>query len=161
MGKRSSFFDLPAPVQREIEQRLAAAGFKGYVQLAEDLRARGFAVSKSALNRVGMKLEARVTELRCLKLAGEGLSAAPASTAARTPTRLKTIGARLRFERARLGFSQSEIAQRAGIPLSTYKKYELDVAKPGGIALARIGLIGIDLTWLLTGQVIVNQWSAA
>ncbi len=44
------------------------------------------------------------------------------------------------------------MAAAAGIPFETYKKYEGDVSVPGGDALGGLGLLGIDLTWLLTGS---------
>lgn len=44
------------------------------------------------------------------------------------------------------------MAEKAGIPIQTYKKYESDKITPGGDALASLGLLGIDLTWLLTGR---------
>ena len=63
-----------------------------------------------------------------------------------------SVGQRLKAIRARLGKSQEEMALAAGIPLDTYKKYEGDSRTPGGDALAGLGLMGIDLTWLLTNQ---------
>jgi hypothetical protein len=49
---------LPLPIQREVEERLAAAGFGGYVALQDDLRRRGYRISKSALHRFGKELKA-------------------------------------------------------------------------------------------------------
>lgn len=70
---------------------------------------------------------------------------------AATNSLLQTIGARLKAMRARLGKSQEEMAAAAGIPLDTYTKYEGDKRTPGGDALGGLGLMGVDLTWLLTG----------
>lgn len=44
------------------------------------------------------------------------------------------------------------MAERAGIPHDSYVKYERDGSLPGSDALAGLGLMGIDLTWLLTGR---------
>lgn len=57
------------------------------------------------------------------------------------------------------------MAAKAGIPIQTYKKYESDKITPGGDALAGLGLLGIDLTWLLTGRGgdemgLARAWSA-
>lgn len=63
-----------------------------------------------------------------------------------------SIGQRLRAARAQLGRSREEMAATAGIPMETYAKYERDQRVPGGDALAGLGLLGVDLTWLLTGR---------
>lgn len=63
-----------------------------------------------------------------------------------------SIGARLKAARAKLGRSQKDFAEAAGIPLDTYVKHERDQSIPGGDHLAGIGLLGVDLTWVLTGQ---------
>jgi len=47
--------------------------------------------------------------------------------------------------------SQEEASSAAGIPIDTYRKYEADSRSPGSEALAGMALLGIDLTWLLTG----------
>ncbi len=59
---------------------------------------------------------------------------------------------RLRAARTKLGLSQKQMAESAGIPHDSYVKYERDGALPGSDALAGFGLMGIDLTWLLTGR---------
>lgn len=63
-----------------------------------------------------------------------------------------SIGERLKAVRARLGKSQEEMAAAAGIPIDTYRKYENDSRTPGGDALGGLGIMGVDLTWLLTGH---------
>lgn len=65
---------------------------------------------------------------------------------------LATVGERLRAVRAQLGKNQEEMAAAARIPIDTYRKYEGDARVPGGDALGGIGLLGVDLTWLLTGR---------
>lgn len=58
MGRASTIARLPATVRREIDQRLLAGGFGGYVELANELRARGYAkVSKTGLHRYGQALK--------------------------------------------------------------------------------------------------------
>ncbi len=44
------------------------------------------------------------------------------------------------------------MAAAAGIPLDTYKKYEGDTRAPGSDALRGLGIMGVDLLWLLTGK---------
>jgi len=55
-----------------------------------------------------------------------------------------------------LGKSQEEIADAAGIPLSTYKKYESetdgDSRVPGGEALAGLMRAGVDIEFVLIGK---------
>jgi transcriptional regulator with XRE-family HTH domain len=63
-----------------------------------------------------------------------------------------TIGARLKEVRKRLGTAQATLAQRAGIPLGTYKKYEGDERSPGSDALAAFYVAGININWLVTGE---------
>ena len=67
MGRLNSITRLPTAVQTEIDERLAAAGFSGYVALSDDLRHRGYAVSKSALHRYGMVREKRLQMLRAAR----------------------------------------------------------------------------------------------
>jgi SOS-response transcriptional repressor LexA len=61
----------------------------------------------------------------------------------------RTLGQRLREQRAELGMSQEEIAKKAGIPLDSYKKYELDRSAPGAKAIAGLARAGIHLARLL------------
>ena len=56
MCQVSRFSRLPVLVQREIEERIVAAGFGGYVALESDLRGRGYRISKSVLHRFGQNL---------------------------------------------------------------------------------------------------------
>ena len=62
------------------------------------------------------------------------------------------IGDRLKAARKHLGLSQATIAERTGIPLGTYKKYEGDERSPGSDALTALGKTGINLNWLLSGE---------
>ena len=53
------FSRLPVEVQREIEQRLIENGFSEYVRITEELKRRGYRISKSSLGRIGKQLKAR------------------------------------------------------------------------------------------------------
>jgi len=64
MGRRSSINSLPAGVRAEIDARLVDNGFAGYTPFADELRHRGFDVSKSALQRYGAVLEKRRQMIR-------------------------------------------------------------------------------------------------
>lgn len=68
------------------------------------------------------------------------------------PAADSSVGGRLKAARARLAKTQKEMAEAAGIPFHSYQKYEMDSSMPGGQALAGLALLGIDLTWLLTGR---------
>ncbi len=68
MPPRSKVHALPPELKEWLDNELIARGFGDYVQLAEDLKARGADVSKSALQRYGSPFEQRMAQL---KLAGE------------------------------------------------------------------------------------------
>ncbi len=74
MSRVSAIDRLPAAVRTEIDRRLIGNGFSGYVELANDLRKRGFnKISKSGLHRYGQQVERRVQLARVreqLELAG-------------------------------------------------------------------------------------------
>jgi DNA-binding XRE family transcriptional regulator len=65
-----------------------------------------------------------------------------------------SIAARLRAFRTARGLTQSALASEAGIPLSTYKKYESGFrgSKPGGLAVAGLFNAGVNANWLLLGD---------
>lgn len=67
MGRLNSITRLPDDVQEEIDERLIAAGFGNYEGLSDELRHRGYAVSKSALHRYGAALEKRRQMLRAAR----------------------------------------------------------------------------------------------
>lgn len=74
MGRVATIDRLPATVRREIDQRLMGNGFCDYTEMANELRARGYAkVSKSGLHRYGQALKRLVqigNAAEQLKLAG-------------------------------------------------------------------------------------------
>lgn len=49
------------------------------------------------------------------------------------------------------------MASASGIPIDSYRKYELGRSVPGGNALAGLAGIGVDVHWLLTGKVKPGQ----
>lgn len=61
---------LPPHVRMEIEERLVANGFRDYLKLVTELRARGYRISHSSLGRFAKSLKDRVRALRDRQLAG-------------------------------------------------------------------------------------------
>lgn len=68
MPPRSKIHQLPAEVKAWLDSTLAENNFSGYEQLADELSARGYDISKSAVHRYGQDFEAR---LSALKMASE------------------------------------------------------------------------------------------
>jgi hypothetical protein len=60
---RSHVAKLPSKVRRELMRKLYERGFSDYAGLSSELRAAGHPVSKSALQRFGQKLAARVQQV--------------------------------------------------------------------------------------------------
>lgn len=55
---------LPEDVRRELDERIVAAGFGGYVALSEWLAERGFAIGKSTVGAYGKDLERHIARVR-------------------------------------------------------------------------------------------------
>lgn len=68
MGRRSKVHALPAEVKAWLDEALVAENFSRYRELADALRARGFEISKSSLQRYGEPFAAMMAKV---KLAGE------------------------------------------------------------------------------------------
>lgn len=68
MPPRSKVAQLPPEVKSWLDSALAENNFSGYEALSDELSARGFDISKSALNRYGQDFEVR---LSALKMASE------------------------------------------------------------------------------------------
>jgi hypothetical protein len=68
MTKRSAVQSLPRDVKAWLDKALAEGGFQRYRLLEEELRARGYNISKSSIQRYGAAFE---TRLASLKLATE------------------------------------------------------------------------------------------
>lgn len=59
---------------------------------------------------------------------------------------------RLRDERDALGLTQDVMAEKAGISKRSYCAYESGETAPSAKLLAALALMGIDVSYLLTGQ---------
>ena len=66
-------------------------------------------------------------------------------------TQTSTIGSRLREERKRLGQSQSEFAEVAGIHKNAQGNYESDLRRPDADYLVQIATAGVDVAYVLFG----------
>ena len=76
MPPRSKVAGMPAEIKEWLDRALAENNFSDYELLAEELKARGYAISKSALHRYGQAFE---TRLSALKMASEQARAAVAA----------------------------------------------------------------------------------
>jgi transcriptional regulator with XRE-family HTH domain len=63
-----------------------------------------------------------------------------------------SIGTRLREEREKLGLTQAEIAEVAGVTRNSQYSYENDKRKPDADYLQAIAAAGCDVQYILTGQ---------
>ena len=68
MPPRRKVAGMPAEIKEWLDRALAENNFSDYELLAEELKARGYAISKSALHRYGQAFE---TRLSALKMASE------------------------------------------------------------------------------------------
>jgi len=68
MGKKSNVETLPKEVKEWLDRSLVENNFSGYQLLAEEMKARGYEVSKSAIHRYGQDFGER---LKALKLVTE------------------------------------------------------------------------------------------
>lgn len=62
------------------------------------------------------------------------------------------IGARLREERERLGYTEKQIAQLLSAPLENYARFESGQEDPGLFRVARLQSCGFDLLYVMTGE---------
>lgn len=65
---------------------------------------------------------------------------------------LNTFSERLKEERKRLGFNQTEFAAFAGVQKGAQVNYEAGERNPDAGYLAAIALKGADVLWIITGQ---------
>lgn len=77
------------------------------------------------------------------------------------PDRVPDIGSRIKAAREALGWTQKELAQRAGIPLSSLRQYEIRDRVPGADALEKLAAVGINPQWLLLGHGPMLRMTAA
>ena len=64
MPKRPAVYSLPPKVKAWLDRALADKGFQDYRLLEEELRSRGYAISKSAIQRYGKVFEERLSSLK-------------------------------------------------------------------------------------------------
>ena len=64
-----------------------------------------------------------------------------------------TFGDRLSAAREAAGMTQTDLAKRLGVKLSTLRGWEDDHSEPRANRLSMLsGLLGVSLPWLLTGE---------
>ena len=64
-----------------------------------------------------------------------------------------TFGDRLAAARDQAGMTQTDLAKRLGVKLSTLKKWEDDLLEPRANRLSIMaGVLNVSLVWLLTGE---------
>ncbi|MCE6957146.1 peptidase S24, partial [Acinetobacter baumannii] len=63
-----------------------------------------------------------------------------------------TIGARLKEERERLGYTQPVFAELAGTTKKSQIDYEKDLTQPKAGYLAAIAEVGADIGYIVTGN---------
>jgi len=96
MGERSKIVQLPEATRVELDQRLVAGGFSGYVELEGWLRQQGFEVSKSSIHRYGSQMERRLADLRVSTEQARALvAAAPDDTDAMSRATMQMLQQRL------------------------------------------------------------------
>ncbi|WP_083446691.1 MULTISPECIES: helix-turn-helix domain-containing protein [Xenorhabdus] len=64
-----------------------------------------------------------------------------------------SLGDRLKKERERLGFSQSDFAEMVGASRKSQIRWEKDESAPGADAISLWAKAGLDVMYLITGQV--------
>lgn len=64
---------------------------------------------------------------------------------------MNNIGERIRIERDRLKFNQTEFGNLGGVLVSTQSKYEGNKRKPDSDYLVNVAKIGVDIQFVLTG----------
>jgi transcriptional regulator with XRE-family HTH domain len=63
-----------------------------------------------------------------------------------------TIGLRIREQRERLGYSQTELAEKAGVTARSQRNYETGTRVPDATYLAAISPLGVDINYVLNGE---------
>ncbi len=64
MAPRSKISKLPKAFKEWLDQSLIEGDFSGYDELAAELKARGFDISKSAIHRYGQEFEEKLAAIR-------------------------------------------------------------------------------------------------
>ena len=69
------------------------------------------------------------------------------------------FGNNIRMERLRLGLTQSELAELGGVSKTSQVSYEAGASRPDSQYLSNVAKAGINISWLLTGQVPeIDHW---
>lgn len=76
MPAPSKIDQLDTDLRRELDERIIANGFGGYVALAEWLGERGYSIGKSAVGAYGQKLERRLAAVKASTEAAKLIAAA-------------------------------------------------------------------------------------
>ncbi|MGQ7863096.1 helix-turn-helix transcriptional regulator [Pseudomonas sp. CBSPBW29] len=63
-----------------------------------------------------------------------------------------SIGARLKAERARLGYSQAALGKVGGVETNAQGRYENGVRFPRADYLAAVAKVGVDVLFVITGN---------
>ncbi|MBD9483883.1 helix-turn-helix transcriptional regulator [Pseudomonas sp. PDM14] len=63
-----------------------------------------------------------------------------------------TIGERLKEERSRLGFSQTDLGAAGGVGKTTQINYEKGNGSPDAFYLAAVARLGVDVLYVVTGE---------
>ena len=66
--------------------------------------------------------------------------------------RRQETGARLREERCRLGYTEQQIAQLLGVPITVYQAYEKGDDDPGIYRMPRLSACGFDILYIMTTE---------
>lgn len=64
---------------------------------------------------------------------------------------MDSIGQRLKDERKRLGYNQTDFAVHGGVQKNAQSNYESDARQPDAAYLAAIAKLGADITYIVTG----------
>lgn len=96
MPPRSKVLQLPAELREELDKRLVARGFGGYVDLSEWLAGQGYQIGKSSLHVYGTDLERRIESIRLATEQAEALLAAsPDDSGAMADSSLRLVQERI------------------------------------------------------------------
>jgi len=63
-----------------------------------------------------------------------------------------TIGSRIREQREKIGYSQGDLAEKAGVTARSQRNYEAGTRVPDATYLAAIAPLGIDINYVLNGD---------
>jgi len=72
---------------------------------------------------------------------------------------IQCFGNNLRLERHRLGLTQSELAELGGVSKTSQVSYEAGASRPDSQYLSNVARAGVNVSWLLTGEVpVLDHW---